>query len=92
MCLGVPGQIVSIEPDPVGMTMGQVRIGEVIQEICLAYVPEARVGDFVVAHLGFAVSRIEEAEAHQALRLLEELGETDEQSSPRATGSRDIQR
>jgi hydrogenase expression/formation protein HypC len=75
MCLGVPGQIVSIQPDPVGMTMGRVRFGGITKEVCLAYTPEAEVGDYVVVHVGFAITRIDEDEAQQVFRYLEEMGE-----------------
>ena len=63
MCLGVPGKIVQIDENPTGMTMGRVNFGGILKEVCLAYVPEAQVGDYVVVHVGFAISCIDEAEA-----------------------------
>ena len=75
MCLGVPGKIVRIDPDPLGMNMGKVSFGGVVKEVCLAYVPEAEVGDFVVVHVGFAISRIDEKEAARVFEALKELGE-----------------
>ena len=80
MCLGVPGKIVEIEPNPVGMTMGRVSFGGIVKEVCLAYTPEAEVGDYVVVHVGFAISRIDEQEAARVfeyLREIDELGELD---------------
>jgi hydrogenase expression/formation protein HypC len=75
MCLGVPGQVVEIQPDPDGMTMGKVRFGGVSREVCLAYVPEIEIGDWVLVHVGFALNRLDEAEAHETLALLAELEE-----------------
>ena len=75
MCLGVPGKIVRIDPDPTGMTMGRVSFGGIQKEVCLAYVPEAEVGDYVVVHVGFAISRIDEDEAMRVFATLRELGE-----------------
>ena len=75
MCLGVPGEILEITPDESGMTMGKVRFGGVAREVCLAYVPEAKVGEWVLVHVGFALNTLDEEEAKETLRLLEELGE-----------------
>jgi hydrogenase expression/formation protein HypC len=74
MCLGVPGQITQIQPDPTGMTMGKVSFGGVQREVCLAYVPEAEVGNWVLVHVGFALNVLDEEEAQQifdALALME---------------------
>jgi len=79
MCLGVPGQVVEIWQDKTsGLRMGRVRFGGVLKEVCLAYVPEAQVGDYVVVHVGFAISRIDEEEARKVFTYLEQLGEVDE--------------
>jgi hydrogenase expression/formation protein HypC len=75
MCLGVPGKIVQMDDNPIGMTMGRVSFGGITKEVCLAYVPEAEVGDYVVVHVGFAISKIDEAEAKQVFEYLEEIGE-----------------
>jgi hydrogenase expression/formation protein HypC len=75
MCLGVPGKILSLEPNPVGMTMGKVSFGGVAKEICLAYVPEAQIGDYVIVHAGFALNTLDEAEAMEVFELLKEMGE-----------------
>lgn len=80
MCLGVPGKVVSIEPDDLGMTMGSVSFGGVLKKVCLAYVPEVKVGEYVIVHVGFAISTIDEVEARQvfdALRQMDELAELD---------------
>jgi hydrogenase expression/formation protein HypC len=75
MCLGVPGRILEVRPDATGMTMGRVSFGGIEKEVCLAYVPEAHEGDYVLVHVGFALSRIDEKEAQEVFRFLEETGE-----------------
>lgn len=82
MCLGVPGRVLAIEDNPFGMPMGKVSFGGIVKEVCLAYVPEAQVNDFVVVHVGFALSIIDEAEAMKVFAFLEELGELDELEIP----------
>jgi len=73
MCLGIPGRIVEVDDNPL-MRMGKVDFGGVVRNVCLAYVPEAQVGDYVIVHVGFAISRIDEEEAQETLRLLAEMG------------------
>ena len=84
MCLGVPGKVLSIEGEEFART-AQVEFGGVSREVSLAYVPQARVGDYVVAHVGFAISVIDEDEARRTLALLRELAEAhpDEPAGPR---------
>ncbi|MEU7872100.1 HypC/HybG/HupF family hydrogenase formation chaperone [Dactylosporangium sp. NPDC049140] len=74
MCLGVPGRVTAIERDS-GVTMGTVDFDGVRREVCLAYVPDARVGDYVVVHVGFAIGRLDEAEARRTLDVLREMGD-----------------
>ncbi len=62
MCLGIPGRIVEIY-DVAGLKMGKVDFNGVIREACLEYIPDAVIGDYTVVHVGFAISRIDEAEA-----------------------------
>lgn len=71
MCLAVPGQIEAISGDMPQMRAGRVNFGGVVKTINLAFVPEAGVGDYVLAHVGFAISRIDEAQARRTLALLE---------------------
>jgi hydrogenase expression/formation protein HypC len=84
MCLAVPGKIISIEgTDPI-FRCGKVNFGGIQKQINLAYVPEAKVGDYVLVHVGFAISTIDEAEAQEVfeyLRQIEELSELEESSS-----------
>jgi hydrogenase expression/formation protein HypC len=77
MCLAVPGRIASLSERD-GLPMGRVDFNGLCREVCLAYVPEARVGDWVVVHVGFAISTLDEAEAERTLKLLDELGELNE--------------
>ncbi len=73
MCLAIPGQIVSTDESGF-MRMARVDFGGIVRDVCLAYVPEARVGDYVIVHTGFAITRLDEAEAQETLRLLAEAG------------------
>jgi len=82
MCLGVPGKVVKVEENALGMTMGTVSFGGITKDVCLAYVPEARVGDYVVVHVGFALSKIDEAEAAKVFQYLKEMGELAELELP----------
>jgi len=74
MCLGVPGKIIEIY-ETGGLSMGKVDFGGVIRETCLAYVPEAQVGDYTIIHVGFALNLISEEEALETLDLLRQIGE-----------------
>jgi hydrogenase expression/formation protein HypC len=75
MCLAVPGKILSIEgTDPV-LRCGKVSFAGVVKQINLAYVPEAAVGDYVLVHVGFAISIVDEAEAQQVFDYLRQMGE-----------------
>ena len=82
MCLGVPGKVVEVKEDAFGMTMGRVSFAGITKEVCLAYTPDARAGDYVVVHVGFAISKIDEAEAHKVFAYLEEIGELAELDIP----------
>lgn len=74
MCLGVPGKIVEIY-EANGLSMGKIDFGGVTREACLAYVPEAVIGDYTVIHVGFALHLISEQEAQETLALLMEIAE-----------------
>ena len=73
MCLGIPGRIVETGPEGL-MRMGKVDFGGVAREVCLAYVPEAQVGDYVIVHVGFAISQLDEVEAQETISLMVEIG------------------
>lgn len=74
MCLGVPGKVLSIGGDD-ELRMGRVDFGGIVKEACLACVPEAVVGDYVIVHAGFAISRVDEVEAARVFQYLERLEE-----------------
>jgi hydrogenase expression/formation protein HypC len=81
MCLAIPGKIESITGADSMSRMGRINFGGVIKEACLAYVPEVKVGDYVIVHVGFALSRVDEDEAHKVfeyLKQMEELGDLKE--------------
>jgi hydrogenase expression/formation protein HypC len=83
MCLAVPGKILSVSGDEPLERMGRVSFGGIVKEVSLAYTPEAGVGDYVIVHVGFAISRLDEAEAHRVfdyLREIDELKEIEESS------------
>lgn len=75
MCLAIPGQLLSRSDDDPLLPMGRVSFGGIVKEICLAYTPEAKVGDYVIVHVGFAISLLDEAEAERTLATLGELRE-----------------
>ncbi len=78
MCLAIPGKIVSLtEGDPLLRT-GKVSFGGVLKEVSLAYVPEAKVGDYVIVHVGFALSIVDEAEANQVFDYLKQMEDLSE--------------
>ncbi len=79
MCLAVPGRILSITGDDDLTRVGRVSFGGTVKGVNLAYVPEAVVGDYVIVHVGFAISRLEEREAERVFAYLEQL-ERDEES------------
>jgi len=72
MCLGIPGKILN-KYERGGLSYGQVDFGGISKEICLAYVPDAQPGEYVIVHVGFAISRLDEAEAMQQLALIREI-------------------
>jgi hydrogenase expression/formation protein HypC len=82
MCLGVPGRITSLEQGPAGLAMGKVSFGGITKQVCLAYTPEARVGDYVIVHVGFAISKVDEVEAERVFELLREMDELRELEIP----------
>jgi hydrogenase expression/formation protein HypC len=74
MCLAVPGRLVAIDDDG-GLRMGRVEFGGLVRRACLAYLPEAQIGDYVLVHVGFAISRVDEQAARDTLETLAQLGE-----------------
>jgi hydrogenase expression/formation protein HypC len=77
MCLAVPGKILSIQGTDFART-ARVSFGGIVKDVSLAYVPEAREGEYVIVHVGFAISVVDEAEALQTFEYLKQMGELDE--------------
>ncbi|HSB01745.1 MAG TPA: HypC/HybG/HupF family hydrogenase formation chaperone [Anaerolineales bacterium] len=76
MCLGIPGKIIEIyEKD--SLTMAKIDFGGIVKEACLAYTPEAKVGEYALIHVGFAISLMDEEEARETLKLIREVTEFD---------------
>ena len=96
MCLAIPGRVEEISEDS-GILMGKVNFGGVVKSVCLAYLPDIAVGDYTIVHVGFALSKIDEASAQQTLEtfrqmgvmLEEEIGPPDEEEAVAAEDSHD---
>jgi hydrogenase expression/formation protein HypC len=95
MCLGIPGKVTEKFGDP-DLPMGKVDFGGVLKDVCLAYTPEAEVGDYVIVHVGFAISQLDEEEAMRTLELLrqidalgvaQELGAMPGEATPTGSGA-----
>jgi hydrogenase expression/formation protein HypC len=77
MCLGVPGRVLEIVPSAIGISTGRVDFGGVVKEVCFAYTPEVEVGEYVIVHVGFAISKVDEQEARRMFEYLTGTGELD---------------
>lgn len=90
MCLGVPGKVIEVRGEG-DIRMGTVDFGGIRREACLAYIPEVEVGDYVIVHVGFAISRVDEDEAARSYALLAEMGNLENIDLPRGPeGVRDF--
>lgn len=78
MCLAVPGKILNIKGDDPLLSSGKVDFGGIVKQVCLAYVPEAKTGDYVLVHAGFAISVIDDEQAGEVFEFLRKMDETDE--------------
>jgi hydrogenase expression/formation protein HypC len=78
MCLAVPGKIISIEGEDPLFRHGRVNFGGIVKEVNLAYVPEAKIGEYVLVHVGFALSIVDEDEARKVFEYLREMGDLEE--------------
>ena len=81
MCLAIPGKILTKE-NIAGVDVGQVQFGAITRQVGLGFVPEAEVGDYVMVHVGFAISRIDAEEAQRTYEILEQLGAVEEELGP----------
>lgn len=81
MCLAIPGKVLS-DYRQNGMRMAKVQFGTIIREACLEYVPDTQIGDYVLVHVGFAISRVDEQEAQRTYQLLREMDQLTELDAP----------
>jgi hydrogenase expression/formation protein HypC len=77
MCLAVPGKVTQITGEGERL-MGRIDFSGVTRQVCLAYLPEARVGDYVLVHVGFAIARIDEQTARETFEALAQIGQLEE--------------
>lgn len=82
MCLGIPGRLECITNEDPLQRSGKVSFGGIQKEVNLAFVPEAQAGDYVIVHVGFAISRVDETEAMQVFEYLREMNELQELETP----------
>ena len=78
MCLAIPGEILSKE-NIAGVDVGRVQFGAITRQVALGFVPDAEVGDYVIVHVGFAISKVDAEEAQRTYEILEQLGALEEE-------------
>lgn len=82
MCLAIPGKLIEIMNDPSGIKTGRVNFGGLVKQVCLEYTPDVEVGDYVLVHVGFALSKVDEEEAAKTYKALDELKQLGELDAP----------
>ena len=85
MCLAIPGKILDISKKD-GVSAARVEFGGIVNQVCLDFAPEAEVGDYVMVHVGFAISRVDREEAERTYQLLEAMGLLEGELAPSAQG------
>ncbi|MDP2364865.1 MAG: HypC/HybG/HupF family hydrogenase formation chaperone [Ignavibacteria bacterium] len=75
MCLAIPGKIVSIDESNPELKMAKVNFGGVMKAICIQWLPDVKVGEYILAHVGFALNKIDEKDAEETLQILREMGD-----------------
>lgn len=75
MCLAVPGKIISIDETNPELKMAKVNFGGVMKDICIQWLPDVKVGEYILAHVGFALNKIDEKDAEDTLKILQEMGD-----------------
>lgn len=81
MCLGIPGRVNEVF-DHNGTLMGKVDFDGIVKDVCLAYVPEIQVGEYTIVHVGFAITRLDEASALETLELMRNMGVLETELDP----------
>jgi hydrogenase expression/formation protein HypC len=84
MCLAIPGKVLTREENPLGMTMGRVSFGGIVKDVSLAYLPDAKVGEYVLVHVGFAISKVDESEAIEVFNYLKQIDDLSDLQVPPA--------
>jgi hydrogenase expression/formation protein HypC len=82
MCLAIPGKVLEIQTNEAGVRMGRANFGGIVKQVCLEYTPDVTAGDYVLVHVGFALSKVDEEEAARTYRLLEDLKQLGELETP----------
>lgn len=82
MCLAIPGKLEQITVDAAGVRMGKANFGGIVKQVCLEYTPDAGPGDYVLVHVGFALSKVDEAEAARTYRALKDMEQLEELQTP----------
>jgi len=77
MCLAVPGKIISLDESDPELKMAKVQFGEIIKDICVQWVNDVKIGDYVMSHIGTALSKVDEEDAQETLRFLQQMGDID---------------
>ena len=78
MCLAVPGKIISIDDSDPELKMAKVQFGEIVKDICIQWVEDVQVGDYIMAHIGTALCKVNEEDARYTLDALREMGDIDQ--------------
>jgi hydrogenase expression/formation protein HypC len=78
MCLAIPGKVLDIQQDTTGVRMAKTDFGGIIKSVCLEYTPEVNCGDYVLVHVGFALGKVDEAEAQRTYDALEAMNQLTE--------------
>jgi hydrogenase expression/formation protein HypC len=78
MCLAIPGKVIEIQDDSAGVRMAKANFAGIVKQVCLEYTPEVNCGDYVLVHVGFALSKVDEAEAQRTYEALKELNQLTE--------------
>jgi len=81
MCLAVPGKIVLIDESNPELKMAKVNFSGVSKEVCIQWLDDINIGDYVLVHVGFALNKIDEKDAEETLRILREMGDLEEENS-----------
>ena len=89
MCLAIPGKLIEISTDANGVRMGKANFGGIVKQVCLEYTPEVGMGDYVLVHVGFALSKVDEEEAARTYKALEQMQQLGELDTPDVTDDED---